>query len=100
MSKLLDCTTYNQADVLAAVIGERSYQDEKWGTIERHPHEVGSWITIMRKLLNDAEIAYASRRGDQGALNGIRKVVATGVACMEQHGVPRRIRDASRDSGE
>ena len=88
----LDCTTKNQEDVLAAVIGERSYQDRKWGTISERPHEVGGYITLMRKLLNDAEAAWAGSRGDKDALDELRKVVAVGVACFEQHGVPSRMR--------
>ena len=88
----LQCVTMQQEDVLAAVIGERTYQDRKWGTIEEHPHEVGSWLTIMRQLLTDAERAYMSQRGDLSALDELRKVVAVGVACMEQHGVPSRFR--------
>lgn len=36
-----------QTTVLAAVKDERKWQDQKWGTIEEHPHEVGSWLTIM-----------------------------------------------------
>lgn len=93
MKESLICMTEKQADVLAAVIGERSFQDRKWGTIEDHTHEVGSWLTIMRCLLSDAEKAYMSQRGDNGALDELRKVVAVGVACMEQHGVPSRLID-------
>lgn len=73
-------------EVFSVVNDERIYQDRKWGTVEEHPHEVGSWLTIMRQLLNDADRAYMSQRGDVGALDELRKVVAVGVACMEQHG--------------
>lgn len=73
-------------EVFSVVSDERIFQDRKWGTVEEHPHEVGSWLTIMRQLLNDAERAYMSQRGDIGALDEVRKVVAVGVACMEQHG--------------
>lgn len=88
----LICTTKQQEDVLAAVIGERSYQDMKWGSIQQHPHEVVGYITLMRKLMNDAEVAWSSSRGDWAALDELRKVVAVGVACFEQHGVPSRMR--------
>lgn len=87
----LKCTNEKQADVLAAVIGERSHQDRKWGTVEQRPKQVGSYLTLMRKLLNDAEIAWATSDNDQGALDELRKVVAVGVACFEQHGVPWRM---------
>ncbi len=73
-------------EVFSVITDERVFQDRKWGTVEDHPHEVGSWLTILRQLLNDAERAYMSQRGDIGALDEVRKVVAVGVACMEQHG--------------
>lgn len=69
---------------------ERSFQDRKWGDIEDHPHEVGAWLTIMRTLLRDAEKAWAGQADDRAALNEIRKVIAVGVACCEQHGVETR----------
>lgn len=72
--------------VYEAIDSERSFQDRKWGTIENHPHEVGGWLTIMRKLLRDAEKAWSESDGDRAALAEIRKVIATGVACCEQHG--------------
>lgn len=86
-------------EVFGVINDERTYQDRKWGTIAEHAHEVGSWITIMRKLLRDAEDAYQSQRGDIGALDEIRKVVAVGVACMEQHGpVGRKATDFEAQS--
>lgn len=86
-------------EVYGVINDERVYQDRKWGTIEEHPHEVGSWVTIMRQLLNDAERAYMTQRGDMGALDEIRKVVAVGVACLEQHGpVPRAAIDFAAQS--
>lgn len=85
------CSSAAQAKALVSVIEERSYQDRKWGTVQQRPHEVGGYITIMRKLLSDAEAAWATSRGDASALDELRKVVAVGVACFEQHGVPHRI---------
>ena len=77
-------------DVLTALHDERVYQNRKWGTIADHPHEVGGYLTLMRKLLRDAEDAWQSQRGDIGALDELRKVIAVGIACLEQHGaVPR-----------
>ena len=85
-------TTLTRKDVFFAIEQERDHQDTQWGTLDEHPREVGSWLTIMRQLLNDAERAYMSQRGDIGALDELRKVVAVGVACMQQHGVPPRYR--------
>lgn len=79
-----------RANVYAAIDSERAFQDRKWGTVDKHPHEVGAWITLMHKVLLDAEIAWASRSGDYAALEEIRKVIAVGVACCEQHGVKTR----------
>lgn len=77
-------------DVYRAIDTERDFQDQKWGTIETHPHEVGGWITLMRKLLNDAEVAWSTNSTDYLALTEIRKVISVGVACCEQYGVPTR----------
>lgn len=78
------------SEVMSAVHDERVFQNRKWGTIVEHPHEVGGYLTLMRKLLCDAEQAWSSQKGDVGALDEIRKVVAVGIACMEQHGpIPR-----------
>ncbi|QFY42945.1 hypothetical protein F6R98_10250 [Candidatus Methylospira mobilis] len=83
-------TMIDRKAIYSAINDERVYQNRKWGTIEQHPHEVGSWLLIMRQLLSDAERAYMSQSGDTGALDELRKVVAVGVACMEQHGVVPR----------
>ena len=77
--------------VYEVIDGERNHQDKIWGTVEDHPHEVGAWITIMRRHLRKAEEAWASDGGDRLAMASIRKVIAVGVACCEQHGVPPRI---------
>lgn len=76
--------------VYKAIGSERDFQDRKWGTIEKHPHEVGGWLTIMRKLLRDAEAEWSESAGDYGALQEIRKIISVGVACCEQHGVEGR----------
>ena len=76
--------------IYEAIDSERYYQDCKWGTVKEHPHEVGGWLAIMRKLLTDAEAAWASSGGDYKALLELRKVLAVGVACAEQHGLPGR----------
>ncbi len=77
-------------EVYESIDSERHYQDKKWGNVQEHPHEVGGWLTLMRKLLADAEAAWASSNGDYQALVEIRKVLAVGVACAEQHGLPGR----------
>ncbi len=79
-----------RAKVYESIDSERYFQDRKWGTVKQHPHEVGGWLTLMRKLLTDAETAWATSNGDYKALDELRKVLAVGVACAEQHGLPER----------
>lgn len=79
-----------QDEVFKIISLEREYQDRKWGRPFGHPHEVGAYLTIMRKLLTEAEFAWASQNGDEGALDELRKVVAVGIACMEEHGAVNR----------
>lgn len=80
----------DRTKVYEAVDTERDFQDRKWGTLEKHPHEVGAWIALMSKLIRDAENAWASSNGDYKALEEVRKVIAVGVACAEQHGITTR----------
>lgn len=90
----------NRSEVYAAIDSERRFQDQRWGTIEQHPHEVGSWILIMEKLLADARSAWAGSCGDIKALDEIRKVAAVAVACGEQYGLyPRPSIAFAKDFG-
>lgn len=77
-------------DVYESIDSERDYQDRKWGMVGEHPHEVGGWLTLMRHHLTNAEAAWAGSSGDYKALLELRKVLAVGVACAEQHGLPSR----------
>ena len=76
--------------VYEAIDSERFYQERKWGSIEQHPHEVGGYILLMQKHLNDAMNNWCSSNGDYKALDELRKVLAIGVACAEQHSIPAR----------
>lgn len=92
-SRLIDSigeTMAARVRAFEAVLRERDYQERKWGSIAEHPHEVGSWLLIMEKCLADARVAYCTARGDEAAIREIVQVVATGFACMEQHGVFER----------
>jgi hypothetical protein len=80
-------------EVYSVVDGERDYQDRKWGTIDERPKQVGSWLTLMRAILTEAEMEWAHTNGDHTALEEIRKLAATAVSCMEQHGAPLRMND-------
>lgn len=75
-----------QGDVFAAIIGERQFQDQKWGVM---PHEVPTWIGYMQHYLHHA-MAAATRGEHYEAQHQMRKAVALGVACFEEHGCPPR----------
>lgn len=82
--------------VIAALRGEREYQDERWNentTTSGGIHEVGAWLTFIRSYLRQAEEQIsrgADPQASDAALHTIRKITAMGIACMEQHGAPER----------
>jgi hypothetical protein len=89
----------NRSDVYAAIDGERDYQSAAWGrggtmrstsSEADGSHEVGSYLLLMEQYLTEARQAYTKNAGDLPALDQLRKVVALGVACFEEHGVPAR----------
>ena len=82
----------DRSKVFDAIDSERDYQDRKWGTPAEHPHEVGGYLTLMDVHLQRAKAAWAGSNNDNGALEALRKVLAIGVACAEQHGIPGRSR--------
>ena len=73
-------------DVYCAVDTERSYQKALWG---EPPHEVGSFLVFVRTYLRKAEDALTVD-DEPLTLENVRKCAALLVACMEQHGAPRR----------
>lgn len=69
--------------------GERDYQDWKWDTSKRtKPTE--SYMLYMKAYLDEAIQKISHEAGDFNALDILRKVVALGVACFEDNGVPPR----------
>lgn len=80
-----------RSQVYWVVDSERDYQDRKWGTIDQRPKQVGSWLTLMRTILTKAEMEWSHTDGDHTALDEIRKLAATAIACMEQHGAVKRM---------
>jgi hypothetical protein len=85
-----------RAEVYRAIDGERYYQDGCWNpdtTPSGGIHPVGAWLTFMRSYLRQAEEQIsrgADPQASDAALHTIRKIVAMGVACMEQNGIRYR----------
>ena len=74
-------------EVQEAIESERAYQEQKW---PGHSHTAAEWLLIIEKLCADARREWVTGHGDNGALHEIRQITATGVACMEQCGAPKR----------
>lgn len=81
----------DRVSVYRALNEERDYQDSKWGgQVHDRGHEVEAWLIYMQAYLNKAINRVSTEKGAQGALEEMRKVVALGIACFENHGVPPR----------
>mgnify|MGYP001579815676 FL=1 len=81
---MLDPTRFQP--VLAAILRERAYQEEKWST----NHTVGEWLLILEAELAEAKEGWVKGKGNADALREILQVVAVGCACLEDHGVIER----------
>ena len=88
-----------RASAFEAIAGERAYQDAKHGTVVANPHEVGTWLMLISVHLRRAQDALASADHPGGALDALRKVLAIGTACGEQHGLPARRAQVSSPLG-
>jgi hypothetical protein len=74
-------------DIRDAIDNERDYQDEKYGTVEEHPHSILEWIRIMANEIKKAEDTWLHGGRDEAMLEEIVQAIAVGHACLEQHGV-------------
>lgn len=89
-----------RAEVYSAIDTERDYQLVRWGIKgEDAKHSVGDFLTYMDDYLVEAKHRASREEGNSGALEVLRKVVALGVACMEQHGAPKRQKSPAWQSG-
>jgi hypothetical protein len=81
-------------DAYLAIDSERDYQDAGRGNANRDSSlpelTVGEHILIMRKLLNDAELAWYAPQGSTDALEHVRKIGGVATRCMEIWGAPLR----------
>lgn len=74
-------------EVYDIIDSERNYQDSKWAG---HKHEVGTYLTMIRTYLHEAEENWTRNSGDKLALESIRKIAGIAVSCMEEHGATYR----------
>ena len=86
-----------RAEIYAAIDGERDYQDRRWAPEETSTggrHSVAEFAIFIDDYLREMK-TQLSRNAEPGAsaraLETLRKITAMGVACMEQHGAPRRV---------
>lgn len=75
-------------NVYKIIDNEREYQNEKWSK----QRSVAEELLIMQNFLDKARVSYVGVLGESVAIDQVRKVVAIGVRCMENHsnGVIRR----------
>lgn len=78
--------------VYAAISSERDYQESKW---KGHLHEAESWLLFIEHYVHEARVQASKTDFTEvpnliAYLDSIRKITALGVACMEQHGAPKR----------
>ena len=82
--------------VYEAFDGERDYQDEKWGGNGTHGiHSITEFLVYIRDYTEEAlhiETRVEDEPANYKALDIVRKIGALAVACMEQHGAPKRQR--------
>lgn len=73
--------------VLTRVLHERLRQDAKWGALHDAQHDLGGWLAILQRELEEARVA----PNDAECLTEILHVAAVAVAALEWHGVPEQL---------
>jgi hypothetical protein len=69
---------------------ERAYQDERWSG---HEHEIETYLVYIESYVNEAKELLARNRHEDVLFDVqhiLRKIIALGVACAEQHGIQPR----------
>lgn len=80
----------NRKQVYMAIDSERDYQEQRW---PGHQHEIESYVVYMEDYLNELKSLRSRNDGDEclpRSQDILRKVIALGVACAEQHGIRGR----------
>lgn len=79
-------------EVYKAIDGERDYQVTRWTrpTPNRTIDEWAMYFEVYSRKLCDLAAVTGDDEQVVEKLNIVRKLTAMGVACMEQHGAPKR----------
>ena len=81
----------NQPDVFQALREERNYQLRRWGvrqpdgTMHEQTHSISEFVVFMRDYYDKATSSLTHSFSRLGSLTNLRKLVALGIACIEQH---------------
>lgn len=82
-----------RSEVYRAIDSERAYQDSvvknKYGN-ETEGHPVAAEILMIEEYAVRARKEWTDRKGDEAALNTVRKIAGLCVRCLEHHGAPHR----------
>lgn len=95
---MLDTTNTPRIAAFEAIESERAYQNKRWSVTPgyptgHNPHSVTEWLVYMQHYAAEGlkAVTLASEpETNRAGLEFARKVAALGVACMEEHGAPRR----------
>jgi hypothetical protein len=91
--------TATRQEVYAAIDGERAYQDKRWGRTassgqpgdgSRTIDEWALYIEVYARKLAELAATTGDAESVNDKLDGMRKIAAMGVACMECYGAPHR----------
>lgn len=80
----------DRKDVYKLIDDERRFQEAKWQ--HRPTLPVADELLIMRTYINKAMNSYVGVVGEKVAVDQVRKVIATGVRCLENHGCMEKVR--------
>lgn len=83
----------NRFEAIQLILGERDYQNKKWGEIDQHPHPLEAWVMYIDQYVGEAKkaLTYATDETLRNeAKAAIRKIGALALAAIENHGAPPR----------
>ena len=79
------------SDIFALLRNEREYHLRRWGnrqpdgTFVEQPHSIGEFLIYMRDYYEEATHGLTRNAGSRETLFSLRKIVALGLACLEQN---------------